>query len=243
MVGSVTVAGAFLAGIVSFASPCVLPLVPPYLAYMTGVGLEEMSADDRRARLRLIAASLAFIAGFATVFVALGASASQIGALIFRYKSEAAIAAGIIIILMGLHFIGVFRIGLLYREARFQAGATRPGPLAAYVMGLAFGFGWSPCIGPILGAILAVAASRETIAEGAGLLAVYSAGLGVPFLVTAAFAGPVMRLMRRFRSHLGTVEKAIGAALVVTGLAFVFGGIEWMSVWINEAFPVLSTIG
>jgi cytochrome c-type biogenesis protein len=243
MVGSVTVAGAFAAGVVSFASPCVLPLVPPYLAYMTGVGLDEMQAGALNARTRLALASLAFIAGFATIFVSLGASASLIGSTLLLYKNEIAIAAGLVIIVMGLHFLGVFRIGFLYREARFQTGQKRPGAGAAYVMGLAFGFGWSPCIGPILGTILAVAASRETIAEGAGLLAVYSAGLGVPFLITAAFAGPVMGLMRRFRRHLGTVEKAIGVALIVTGLAFLFGGIEWVSIWINEAFPVLSTIG
>jgi cytochrome c-type biogenesis protein len=242
MVDTVTVTGAFAAGVVSFASPCVLPLVPPYLAYMTGVGLDELQSRDTGARLRLFGAALAFVAGFATIFVALGASASLLGALLMRWKSEIAVVAGIAIIVMGLHFLGVFRLGLLYREARFQTRRAA-GPWAAYAMGLAFGFGWSPCIGPILGTILAVAASRDTASAGAGLLAVYSAGLGVPFLAAAVFAGPMIGLMRRFRRHLGAVERVAGAALVVTGILFLTGGIEWMSIWINETFPILSTIG
>jgi cytochrome c-type biogenesis protein len=248
MVDTVTVAGAFAAGVVSFASPCVLPLVPPYLAYMTGLGLDEIAAGDRVARRRLAVSAIAFVFGFATIFVALGASASLIGAVLMRWKAEIAVVAGIAIIVMGLHFLGVLRIGLLYREARFQGPATgttprAAGPLPAYAMGLAFGFGWSPCIGPILGTILAVAASSTTMAEGAGLLAVYSLGLGVPFLIVAAAAGPILGALRRFRRHMGAVQKVAGAALVVTGVMFLTGGIQWLSIWINEAFPVLSTIG
>jgi cytochrome c-type biogenesis protein len=242
MVDSVTVAGAFAAGFVSFASPCVLPLVPPYLAYMTGLGLDEMRAGDAGARKRLALSALAFVAGFSTIFVALGASASLIGAALMRWKAEIAIVAGIAIILMGLHFLGILRVNLLHREARFH-GPRAAGPLPAYAMGLAFGFGWSPCIGPILGTILAVAAVNTTMSEGATLLAVYSAGLGVPFLIAAAAAGPIMAVMNRFRRHLGIVQKVAGAALVATGILFLTGGIQWLSIWINEAFPALSTIG
>lgn len=245
MVDTVTVAGAFAAGVVSFASPCVLPLVPPYLAYMTGLGLDEMQAGATKARRRLAVAALAFVAGFSTIFVALGASASLIGAVLLRWKAEIAVVAGLAIIVMGLHFLGILRVNLLHREARFHGPARQSaaGPLPAYAMGLAFGFGWSPCIGPILGTILAVAAVNTTMAEGAGLLAVYSAGLGVPFLVVAAAAGPIMAGLRRFRRHLGAVQKVAGAALVATGVLFLTGGIQWLSIWINEAFPVLSTIG
>ena len=244
MVDTVTVAGAFAAGMISFASPCVLPLVPPYLAYMTGLGLDELQADNAAARRRLAVAALAFVAGFSTIFVALGASASLIGAVLMRWKAEIAVVAGIAIIIMGLHFLGVLRFGLLNREARFHgAGGRAAGPLPAYAMGLAFGFGWSPCIGPILGTILAVAAVNTTMAEGAGLLAVYSAGLGVPFLVVAAAAGPILKGLRNVRRHLGTVQKLAGVALVATGILFLTGGIQWVSIWINEAFPILATIG
>lgn len=242
MVDTVTVIGAFTAGIVSFASPCVLPLVPPYLAYITGLGLDELKAGATTTRRRLAISSLAFVAGFSTIFVALGASASMIGTLLIRWKAEMAFVAGLAIIAMGLHFLGLFRFGLFYREARFQ-GPRGAGPATAYAMGLAFGFGWSPCIGPILGTILAVAAVNTTMAEGAGLLAVYSAGLGVPFLVTAAAAGPIMTLFARFRRHMGAVQKIAGAALVGTGVLFLTGGIQWLSIWINEAFPALAAIG
>ncbi len=244
MTSNVTFLGTFAAGVLSFASPCVLPLVPPYLAYIAGASLDELSgAGYERARRRVFGSALAFVAGFSTVFVALGASASVFGQLIRTHMNTLAIVAGIAIIVMGLHFLGAFRIPLLYREARVQVDRRPAGPIGAYVIGLAFGFGWTPCIGPVLAAILGVAASRETVGQGALLLAVYAAGLGVPFLAAAAFSQPFMRLMHRFRSHMGLVEKITGVLLILTGIAFLTGGIERLSFWLIETFPALSAIG
>src|SRR6201984_3473288 len=189
MGADVTILAALLAGLVSFLSPCVLPLVPPYLVYLAGASLERLAGAEPAAagKRDTIVASLLFVAGFSTVFVALGAGASVIGALLRAYSDVLATIAGIAIIVMGLHFLGLTRIDLLMREKR--AEMARPvGLWGAYAMGLAFAFGWPPCIGPILAAILAVAASEATIAKGAGLLAVYSLGLGVPSVI-AALAG------------------------------------------------------
>lgn len=245
MSSSVTLAGALGAGLISFVSPCVLPLVPPYLAYMAGVTLDEYQGVGAAAaaRRRVVIASAAFVAGFSTVFVLLGATASALGQMVRQYMDILAYAAGIAIILMGLHFLGVYRIPLLYREARVEVKRKPAGPPGAYLMGLAFGFGWTPCIGPVLAAILAVAGSRSTVGEGAGLLAVYSLGLGIPFLAAALFAGPFMRMMSRFRRHMGLVEKGMGGLLVVTGVMFLTGQIERMAFWLIETFPILSTIG
>jgi cytochrome c-type biogenesis protein len=241
----VTLGGAFLGGLLSFVSPCVLPLVPPYLCFVAGVSLDELTAEGREsaAAARVMAAAAAFVAGFATVFVLLGATASVVGRLVAQHLSVLAVVAGIVIIIMGLHFLGVFRIGILAREARFQVAQKPPGLVGAYLLGLAFAFGWTPCIGPVLAAILLVAGSADTIARGAGLLAVYALGMGVPFLVAAAFAGPFLKAMRRFRGHLGTVEKVMGGLLVVTGILFLTGQMTTMSFWLLETFPALGTIG
>lgn len=244
MTSDVTFLGTFGAGLLSFVSPCVLPLVPPYLAYIAGASLDELSgAGYEAARRRIFLSSLAFVAGFATVFVAMGATASVLGTLVRSHLSILAPLAGIAIIVMGLHFLGAFRIPLLYREARVRVERKPAGPLGAYVIGLAFAFGWTPCIGPVLAAILGVAASRETVGQGALLLAVYAAGLGVPFLVAAAFSQPFIALMRRFRAHMGLVEKITGALLVITGIAFLTGGIESLSFWLLETFPSLTELG
>lgn len=236
------------AGALSFLSPCVLPLVPPYLCYMAGVSVDDFRADAARAantgaRAALIAASVAFVLGFSTVFVALGAGASTIGRLLRVWQEPLAMAAGILIILMGLNFLGVIRIPLLSREARFQAEGKPASMVAAYVMGLAFAFGWTPCIGPVLGPILTLAGGRETVGEGALLLAAYSLGLGIPFLVAALFSGAFMRFLQKFRVHLGRVEKAIGGLLVVAGLLFLTGGIQTASYWLLETFPGLGRLG
>jgi cytochrome c-type biogenesis protein len=243
------------AGAISFLSPCVLQLVPPYLCYMAGVSVDQFrgtpgpdgaavaEAPVSAVRLPLIAAALAFIAGFSTVFVALGAGASTIGVFLRAWQDWLAIAAGIVIIVMGLNFLGVFRIALFSREARFQTRGAPANPFAAYVMGLAFAFGWTPCIGPVLGPILTLAGARDSVAEGAALLAVYSAGLGIPFLLAAVFSGAFMRFMQSFRSHLGTVEKVIGGLLVLAGILFLTGGMQSMSFWLLERFPVLGTLG
>jgi cytochrome c-type biogenesis protein len=191
----------------------------------------------------VLGSSLLFTLGFATVFVALGAGASTIGLLLRQHLDILAKLGGLIILVMGLNFLGVFRLGILAREARFQ-GSGKPATLTgAYVMGLAFAFGWTPCIGPVLGAILGVAASRETVGAGAGLLAVYSLGLAVPFWIAAGFSGAFMMFLARFRRHLGMVEKIMGGLLVATGLAFMFGFVSDMSIWFQQTFPILTRIG
>ncbi|WP_119680799.1 cytochrome c biogenesis CcdA family protein [Indioceanicola profundi] len=244
--------GALGAGILSFLSPCVLPLVPPYLAFMAGVSLDQMttkvnadgtvSAVDGSVRARVTASAIMFILGFATVFVALGATASAASALIAENLTLLSQISGVLIILLGLHFLGVFRIMLLYREARFQA--AKPAGLAgAYVVGLAFAFGWTPCVGPVLAAILMVAASEQSVAYGASLLGTYALGIGLPFLFAALAVEQFMGFMRRFRRHLGRVEKIMGGLLVLTGVLFLTGTIPELSYWLLEMFPVLGQIG
>ena len=244
-VGYLTALGA---GALSFLSPCVLPLVPPYLCYMAGVSVDDFKADGTtatisRARGPLLAASASFVLGFTTVFVSLGAGASTIGQLLRTWQEPLAMAAGVLIILMGLNFLGILRIPLLSREARFQSRGKPASNLAAYLMGLAFAFGWTPCIGPVLGPILTLAGGRETVGEGALLLAVYSLGLGIPFLIAAMFSGAFMRFLSKFKVHLGKVEKVIGGLLVVAGVLFLTGGIQTASYWLLERFPILGQLG
>ena len=240
----VTFAAALVAGIVSFLSPCVLPLVPPYLVYLTGTSIEHLADGEGAFSVKrgTVGAAMLFVLGFSTVFVALGASASMIGGLLLRWSGQLATVAGIVIIVMGLHFLGLTRIGLLMREKRL--GMPKPvGLWGAYAMGLAFAFGWTPCIGPILAAILAVAASEKTVAQGATLLGIYSLGLGIPFVVAAFAVEPFAAFLARFRHHLGTVEKVMGVLLILTGIAFLTGTVTDASLWLLETFPVLGKIG
>ncbi|WP_027486464.1 cytochrome c biogenesis CcdA family protein [Allorhizobium undicola] len=239
---------ALLAGALSFLSPCVLPLVPPYLCYMAGISVEEFRGKDGQgataaARGAVMVSALCFTLGFATVFVALGAGASSIGMMLRQHLDLLSKVGGLIIIVMGLNFLGLFRIGLLAREMRFSGSGKPATATGAYIMGLAFAFGWTPCIGPVLGAILAVAAARDTVGQGALLLSVYSLGLAVPFWIAAGFSGAFMRFLARFRRHLGLVEKAMGLLLVLTGLAFVFGFVSDLAIWFQQSFPILSKIG
>jgi cytochrome c-type biogenesis protein len=247
-IAEISLLSALLAGALSFLSPCVLPLVPPYLCYMAGISVDQFRGSgtvsvDARPRRRVLVSALFFTLGFATVFVALGAGASTIGVLLRQHLDLLSKIGGVIIIIMGLNFLGVFRIGMLAREARFQGGGKPASLSGAYVMGLAFAFGWTPCIGPVLGAILGVAASRETVGEGAALLAVYSLGLAVPFWIAAGFSGAFMRFLGRFRRHLGMVDKLLGAFLILTGLAFIFGFVSDAAIWFQQTFPILSQIG
>jgi len=244
MHSDVTIAAALIAGVVSFLSPCVLPLVPPYLVFLAGTSLERFADKEPEPRVKreTVAAALLFVLGFSTVFTALGASASAVGSLIREYSGPLAIIAGVVIIVMGLHFLGLTPIALLHRQKRLEV-AKPVGLWGAYVIGLAFAFGWTPCIGPILAAILAVAASEQTVVKGAALLAVYSLGLGIPFIVAAFAIEPFAAFLSRFKRYLHRVEQAMGALLVLTGIAFLTGSINWMSVWLLEAFPVLGKIG
>jgi cytochrome c-type biogenesis protein len=244
MHADVTYLAALVAGLVSFLSPCVLPLVPPYLVFLAGTSLERFADKEveQRVKRETIAAAALFVLGFSTVFVALGASASVIGSLIRVYSGPLATIAGIIIIIMGLHFLGVTQIAILHRQKRLEV-AKPVGLWGAYVIGLAFAFGWTPCIGPILAAILAVAASEQTVTKGAGLLAVYSLGLGIPFVIAAFAIEPFAAFLARFRNYLHRVEQAMGALLILTGIAFLTGSINQMSVWLLETFPALGKIG
>jgi cytochrome c-type biogenesis protein len=244
MTADVSIFAALLAGALSFLSPCVLPLVPPYLVYLTGTSLERLADAEPEPSVRrdTVLAALLFVLGFSTVFVALGAGASAIGALLRSYAHVLAIVAGIAIIIMGLHFLGLFQLMLLARQKRLDI--PKPvGLWGAYAMGLAFAFGWTPCIGPILAAILAVAASEATVVKGAGMLAVYSAGLGIPFLIAAAAVEPFAAFLARFRAYIAMVEKAMGGLLVLTGIAFLTGFVTDASFWLLETFPILGKIG
>jgi cytochrome c-type biogenesis protein len=244
MNGNVPIMTALIAGLISFLSPCVLPLVPPYLVFLAGTSLERFAdaEPERRVKRETVLAAALFVLGFSTVFVALGASASVIGSLIRAYSGPLSTIAGIVIIVMGLHFLGITPIALLHRQKRLEV-AKPVGLWGAYVIGLAFAFGWTPCIGPILAAILAVAASEQTVAKGAGLLAVYSLGLGIPFMIAAFAIEPFAAFLARFKNYLHRVEQAMGALLVLTGIAFLTGSINQMSVWLLEAFPALGRIG
>lgn len=245
MMLEVSVGAALMAGLLSFVSPCVLPLVPPYLAWLAGVSFDELRSETLESdrKRRIIIAALAFVLGFTTVFVALGATASVVGRTIAQYFGVLSVIAGIIIIIMGLHFLGLFRIGLLYREARIQVGRKPAGPIGAYIIGLAFAFGWTPCVGPVLAAILFVAGSEGTAARGAGLLTVYSLGIGIPFLVAAIFASRFLDWAAKFRKHMRKVEMLMGGLLILTGVLFITGQMSIISFWLLETFPVFQSIG
>jgi cytochrome c-type biogenesis protein len=240
----VSIPAALIAGLVSFLSPCVLPLVPPYLVYLTGATIEHVAHDEsmKASRRAVMAAALMFVLGFSTVFVALGASASLIGGLIRAWSAQLSIVAGIVIIVMGLHFLGLTRIGILMREGRM----SMPKPVGlwgAYVMGLAFAFGWTPCIGPVLAAILSIAAAEATVTKGAALLAIYSAGLGIPFLLAAFAVEQFSSLFTRMKRHLRTVEHVMGVLMIITGIGFLTGAVTNVSIWLLETFPALQNIG
>ncbi len=244
MIQDVSIPAALAAGIISFLSPCVLPLVPPYLIYLTGATIEHVANDEepRASKRAVMLSALVFVLGFSTVFVALGASASLIGGLIRAWSAQLSIVAGIAIILMGLHFLGLTRIGFLMREGRLPI--PKPvGLWGAYVMGLAFAFGWTPCIGPILAAILSVAASETTVTKGAGLLAVYSAGLGIPFLIAAFMVEQFSAVLARMKKHLATVERVMGVLMILVGIGFLTGAVTDISIWLLETFPALQNFG
>jgi len=244
MIQNVSIPAALIAGLVSFLSPCVLPLVPPYLVYLTGATIEHIESADKvsSSRRAVMLSALLFVLGFSTVFVALGASASEIGRHLRAWSGELSIVAGIVIIIMGLHFLGLTRISLLMREGRLPI--PKPvGLSGAYVMGLAFAFGWTPCIGPILAAILSIAAAEASVAKGAGLLAVYSAGLGIPFLVAAFMIEQFSALLKRMRGQLVNVERAMGLLMIVAGIGFLTGAVSTFSIWLLETFPSLQSFG
>lgn len=230
---------AILAGILSFLSPCVLPVVPPYLAYMTGISVGGLKSGERSA----VPAALMFVLGLSTVFLVMGFAASAFGRAFLEYQIWLARVGGVMVIVMGLHFLHVFRIPLLDQEARLDTHDQGGSALGAYVLGLAFAFGWTPCIGPLLGAILTLAASEGAIGRGTGLLAVYALGLGIPFLLSAIFVNRAIGLMNRIKPYLKTVERLMGALLVVVGVLLVSGRMSAVSFWMQDNLPVLNQFG
>jgi len=237
---------ALLAGMVSFLSPCVLPIVPPYLAYMSGISLGDVREDQqsvRETRRKALLPAISFVLGLSTVFLFLGFTASAFGAFFLRNQELFAQIAGGVVIIFGLHFLGIFRISVLDREARVDVGDQGGSVLGAYVLGLAFAFGWTPCIGPQLGAILSIAASEASIARGTLLLAIYAAGLGIPFLLAAFYLHRAVGVMGRLKKHMGLIEKVMGGLLLVVGIALLTGAFTNFSWWLLEKFPALATLG
>jgi len=233
---------ALLAGGISFLSPCVLPIVPPYLAYISGVSLGEM-AQRGQPRARVVGPALFFVLGLSTVFLFLGFTASALGRAFLQYQDWFNTVAGILVMGFGLHFVGVYRLKFLDQEARFDAGDRGGSSLGAYVLGLAFAFGWTPCIGPQLGAILSLAASEANVARGTTLLAVYAVGLGVPFLLVAAFLPRLTGVMAWMKRHMEQIERVMGLLLWTIGLLMLTGGFSDFSFWLLEMFPALAALG
>ena len=226
---------ALTAGVLSFLSPCVLPIVPPYLAYMGGISMGEMKGDTS-ARRRVMLPALFFVMGLSTVFLLLGFTASVFGAFFLQNQDLFSKISGVIVVVFGLHFLGIFRIPILDREARLQAGEGGGSAFGAYVLGLAFAFGWTPCIGPQLGAILSLAAQEGSVQRGTALLGVYALGLGIPFLLAAVFVERSMGLMNRLKPHMKTIERAMGILLLIVGVALLTGAFTDFSFWLLETF-------
>ncbi len=242
----ITYAGAAFAGLLSFLSPCILPIVPFYLSYLAGVGMNQISAEaeiNGKTRMRAVLAACLFAAGVITIFMGMGAAATTFGQAVRAYFDSLRWIAAAIIIAMGLHFLGVIRIGILYRQLRADAGNTSNVSLAgAYVIGLAFAFGWTPCVGPVLATILFTAAGSETASHGAALLFVYGVGMTAPFILAALFIGPFMRWMSGFRRYLGLVEKGMGVLLILFGVLIATDSMNHIAQWMLEIGPDIGVL-
>lgn len=236
---NVSLLAAFTAGIISFISPCVLPLIPGYLSFISGVSLEEMRGGERKSEAlkKVSLNTLFFVLGFSFVFVAMGASATFVGEFLLSKLSLFNKIAGVIIILLGLHIIGVFKISFLNYEKRFHTKSKPLSPLGSFVVGLAFAFGWTPCIGPILGGILALAANQDTMGKGIMLLSSYSLGLGIPFLVTAVSFNTFLGVFGRVKRHFRTIEIISGLFLVTIGFLIFIGSFGYIAGLLNQWFP------
>jgi cytochrome c-type biogenesis protein len=224
---------AFFAGLISFLSPCVLPLVPGYVSLISGVGLEELKSSQGQLMRRVMVNSIGFILGFSVVFIALGAISTELGQVLGSYKHTLARVAGVIIILFGLHLTGIFKIKAFYTDARLHNLKGGNTPLGAFVIGFAFAFGWTPCLGPILTAILTLASEQDTLVKGILLLAVYSLGLAVPFLLTSLGIERFLKFYSRFRSHMHALEVASGALLIALGVLLVINRFTLISNWFS----------
>lgn len=235
---------AAFAGLLSFLSPCILPMVPFYLCYLAGLSYEALSAEGAAApaRRRVVFSSILFALGVTTIFVALGATASAIGRELREWFDLLRWVAAALIVLLGLHFLGVFRIALLHREARFDFGDRRWGPFGAYLIGMAFAFGWTPCVGPVLATILMMAGGTESAGQGAALLLVYAIGMTAPFVLAALFVGPFLRWAKGFRRHLRTVERVAGVFLIGFGALIATNSMNVIAAWMLEYGPDIGVL-
>lgn len=235
-IGSIGYIAAFAAGVVSFLSPCVLPLIPGYLSFMTGIAVSELS--EQRSSRAVIVPALLFVAGFAAVFTALGASASVIGSFLFDYRTALERVAGLLVIGFGVLMLGIIKVPWLYGEARLDMGKARAfGRGAAFVLGAAFAFGWTPCVGPVLGAILALAGTSADAAQGASLLFVYSLGLGLPLVATAALFGTMGPLLARLNRHSLVINRVAGALLIAVGVLILTGQLSVLVAALTAVLP------
>jgi len=235
---------AFGAGIVSFLSPCVLPLVPGYVSYVAGDRMSRGEGMSESAwRLSALGLSICFVLGFSTVFILLGAGATGLGQLLLRYKNEANILGGAVVMTFGLFMTGLLKFPALQRDLRFHGDIKGARPAGAYLIGLAFAFGWTPCIGPVLGAILTLSAVTATLSSGIALLGVYSLGLGIPFVATAMFTDAFLAWRKSIARVGRPAQIGAGAIMVVMGLAMITGQLTQFALWLLDAFPGLATIG
>lgn len=238
--------GAAFAGLLSFFTPCILPMVPFYLSYMAGLSMTELRGEDQfppGTQRRLLFSAIAFALGVTTIFVLLGMGATAVGGLFGQWKQELSYVAAAVLVLFGLHFLGVMRIPFLYREARMESSANPSSMLGAYLMGLAFGFGWTPCVGPALASILMIAGGMGSIWEGGALLLVYGLGMTSPFIVAALFARPFLGWAQRNRRFLGYVEKVMGAMLILFAILIATNSVNYIANWLIETFPAFTTLG
>jgi cytochrome c-type biogenesis protein len=243
---SVSLLTAFGAGLFSFISPCVLPLIPAYISFVSGVSIDTLQENDEEAgntSMKVFVSTLIFVLGFSAVFIMLGAGAGVIGKLLFIYRIWFNRVAGGMIIVLGLHMTGIFRIGFLNYEKRIHVRENPLGVLGIFLIGAAFAFGWTPCIGPILAAILALAAQQGNVASGMFMLAVYSAGLGLPFIITGLAINRFLGVYKKMRRHLGTIEKIAGAFLIIVGGLIFFDMFSILSGYLIQLFPGLAEIG
>ncbi|MGA2346675.1 MAG: cytochrome c biogenesis protein CcdA [Candidatus Sulfotelmatobacter sp.] len=225
--------GVFFAGLASFLSPCVLPLVPGYISLISGVGVEELKSAQAQLMRRVMVNSVAFILGFSVVFIAEGLAATELGALLGMYKHRLAVVAGVVIIIFGLHLTGIFKIKALYTDARLHSVKGSSTPIGAFVIGFAFAFGWTPCLGPALTFILTLASQQDTVVKGGLLLGVYSLGLAVPFLLTSLLMERFLKFYSRFRSYMHALEVASGGLLIALGVLLVIGRFTLISSWLS----------
>ncbi|MBO32100.1 MAG: cytochrome C biogenesis protein [Rhodospirillaceae bacterium] len=242
----ITYFGALVAGLLSFASPCVLPLIPAYISFLGGASLDQLTAEagiDNALARRVFISAIAFVLGFSTVFIIFGATATALSGLVAQNAILLGQIAGVVIVIFGLHYMGAFRIGFINFEKRFHLENKPAGLIGSFILGLAFAFGWTPCVGPILASVLMVAASGDSALYGTSLLTVYAAGLGIPFLIAAFAVKPFMTFMRKFRHHMRKIEITIGVLLIATGVAIFTGDLVEVANWLLETFPIFTRFG